>query len=499
MSGFAIRGAANGPYGPANPPPPPPGGPPPSRRAPAAQNKIVEEHAENSAQKSKNARKKKQRRERFKAEKAEIGFESPADGTMASVEQQDQPNHTRRGGQYDVDNGPNKQPHDRDVVAEMHNRGRQTIRSQAFRDNNLSQAQNVDGFGLHDNQHWSRPSFVQKRDYRSRSPLQQRDQHSRWQNDRANNKPGTHAQNFDGHDNYRPRYRSRSRSPVRWEDKPFRRSFWMHDQRADDRNEDWNPPQQSYEVQRLQAITSGAHRGDGFAAEDEVDWDDDGLDADTGNHRDTEPTVPPTSTTQHAFPTSRDRQDGDSKVFREQEERRDAWMNGKSGEHDISTRHHGDRFNRNARPQSQRSHHDFGDHSSAPPVQYPTPAPRQNIGPLPMTVQNLTAFEAKLHRTVPALGPNRQDGTSHGKVKAFVYGGNPTRDLGLCHATFLTPTECPLGHRCFWRHHPLNEAEVEWITANCSGGGNIFLANVEKFWAYPSIPLPGANLVGKGV
>ena len=82
-----------------------------------------------------------------------------------------------------------------------------------------------------------------------------------------------------------------------------------------------------------------------------------------------------------------------------------------------------------------------------------------------------------------------------GKVNPSAYGSVLQYDLGLCYCTFKTLFECEMGVRCPWRHHPLSMREKQWIEEIARDKGRDFIAETDKSWASPEVPVPGINII----
>ncbi|KAF2133284.1 hypothetical protein P153DRAFT_153813 [Dothidotthia symphoricarpi CBS 119687] len=113
--------------------------------------------------------------------------------------------------------------------------------------------------------------------------------------------------------------------------------------------------------------------------------------------------------------------------------------------------------------------------------------------PAPPTAYNLRGYEA----LVLSRSDTQRFKHGNGKVTPRHYGSSGNRDLGLCFATFCTKFACELGVKCPWRHHPLTKAEKEWIVTIGGKREEEFLDNVDRWWALPDVPVPGACMHGK--
>jgi hypothetical protein len=117
--------------------------------------------------------------------------------------------------------------------------------------------------------------------------------------------------------------------------------------------------------------------------------------------------------------------------------------------------------------------------------------------PVPETIYDLRAYDAQitaLHRFLPQ---NQRYISGNGKVAPRNYGSVEGLDLGLCYATFYTNCPCEMGIKCAWRHHPLTKVEREWILSSGGERGRTFLENLSKRWAVPDVPVPGATMYDK--
>lgn len=117
--------------------------------------------------------------------------------------------------------------------------------------------------------------------------------------------------------------------------------------------------------------------------------------------------------------------------------------------------------------------------------------------PVPETVYDLRAYDAHISALHRGLPPDQRFLNGNGKLSPHNYGSVKRLDLGLCFATFYTNCMCEMGAKCAWRHHPLTKAEREWILNGCGEKGRIFLESLSKRWAVPDVPVPGANMHDK--
>jgi len=124
----------------------------------------------------------------------------------------------------------------------------------------------------------------------------------------------------------------------------------------------------------------------------------------------------------------------------------------------------------------------------------PDPALVEQGLPVPETVYDLRAYDAHITALHHSLHPNQRYISGNGKLSPQSYGSIWRRDLGLCFRTFYTTFQCEMGVKCAWRHHPLTKAEREWILSSGGYNGRAFLENLSKRWAVPDVPVPGANM-----
>jgi hypothetical protein len=117
--------------------------------------------------------------------------------------------------------------------------------------------------------------------------------------------------------------------------------------------------------------------------------------------------------------------------------------------------------------------------------------------PVPDTVYDLREYDryiTDMHKNLP---PHLAYTHGNGKVAPYLYGALRQHDLGLCYATFATTGMCEMGVKCAWRHHPLTQAEREWILSSGREGGIVFIKKLPQYWANPEVPIPGANMHDK--
>jgi hypothetical protein len=127
------------------------------------------------------------------------------------------------------------------------------------------------------------------------------------------------------------------------------------------------------------------------------------------------------------------------------------------------------------------------------------PSQGANVANTMPTAYDLRGYE----RCVAREMWNRPEGervlnVDNGKVAPAMYGSGLLQDFGLCYQTFLARRRCEMGLNCPWRHHPLSNAERSWLVKYGGEKGWMFIEKVEAFWAYPGVPVPGARLHGKG-
>jgi hypothetical protein len=123
-----------------------------------------------------------------------------------------------------------------------------------------------------------------------------------------------------------------------------------------------------------------------------------------------------------------------------------------------------------------------------------------NLTPtVPDTVYDLRRYDRYITNMHKKLPPHIAYLSGNGKVSPNTYASVQGQDLGLCFATFATTYMCEMGVKCAWRHHPLTQAEREWILAIGHERGKGFLKTLARYWAHPEVPVPGANMHGKWV
>ncbi|RAR10223.1 hypothetical protein DDE83_005184 [Stemphylium lycopersici] len=117
----------------------------------------------------------------------------------------------------------------------------------------------------------------------------------------------------------------------------------------------------------------------------------------------------------------------------------------------------------------------------------------------PPTAYDLRGYDYHIHKKYTKL-PRSQRFVNggNGKVAPARYGSEQLHDFGLCFTTFLTKYCCEMGLHCPWRHHPLSATERAWITEYGKYRGKEFLDNVDRCWAFPEIPVPAATMHGLG-
>jgi hypothetical protein len=115
----------------------------------------------------------------------------------------------------------------------------------------------------------------------------------------------------------------------------------------------------------------------------------------------------------------------------------------------------------------------------------------------PPTAYDLRGYEQRIVREY-ADRPKKERfiNPNNGKVPFSIYGSASCYDLGLCFATFLTRKRCEMGLVCPWRHHPLSNAERAWLIEHGKERGKDFIERMDRFWAFPEVPLPGSRLQG---
>ncbi|KAF1828939.1 hypothetical protein BDW02DRAFT_193772 [Decorospora gaudefroyi] len=115
----------------------------------------------------------------------------------------------------------------------------------------------------------------------------------------------------------------------------------------------------------------------------------------------------------------------------------------------------------------------------------------------PPTAYDLRGYDYRILRANANLPRSQQFVNGNGKVGPSIYGSEQRHDLGLCFSTFLTRHRCEMGLNCPWRHHPLSNEERSWIIEYGGENGKAFLANMDKWWGFPEVPVPGASMHGK--
>ncbi|CAN9083102.1 unnamed protein product [Alternaria sp. RS040] len=121
------------------------------------------------------------------------------------------------------------------------------------------------------------------------------------------------------------------------------------------------------------------------------------------------------------------------------------------------------------------------------------------VDEIPATVQDLRGYDHRIKVMYERKPKNQRFiNGGNGKVAPALYGSEQRQDLGLCFATFLTRKRCEMGVNCPWRHHPLSNAEKAWIIEYGKKKGKEFIDNNDRWWSYPEVPVPGANMQGCG-
>ncbi|RYN36046.1 hypothetical protein AA0119_g10673 [Alternaria tenuissima] len=122
-----------------------------------------------------------------------------------------------------------------------------------------------------------------------------------------------------------------------------------------------------------------------------------------------------------------------------------------------------------------------------------------DVDGIPATVQDLRGYDYRIKVMYERKPKNQRFiNGGNGKVAPALYGSEQRHDLGLCFATFLTRKRCEMGVNCPWRHHPLSNAEKAWIIEYGKKKGKEFIDNNDRWWSYPEVPVPGANMQGFG-
>jgi hypothetical protein len=116
---------------------------------------------------------------------------------------------------------------------------------------------------------------------------------------------------------------------------------------------------------------------------------------------------------------------------------------------------------------------------------------------VPDTVYDLREYDRYITDMQKNIPPHLAYAHGNVKVAPHLYATVKQHDLGLCFATFATTNMCEMGVKCAWRHHPLTQAEREWILISGREGGSVFLKRLPQFWANPEVPVPGANMHDK--
>ncbi|KAH6858857.1 hypothetical protein BKA58DRAFT_299583, partial [Alternaria rosae] len=117
----------------------------------------------------------------------------------------------------------------------------------------------------------------------------------------------------------------------------------------------------------------------------------------------------------------------------------------------------------------------------------------------PPTAHDLRGYDYRIFTTYASKPkPQRFVNGANGKVAPGMYGSEQRHDLGLCFTTYLTKKRCEMGVRCPWRHHPLSNSERAWIIVYGKQKGKEFIENVDRWWSFPEVPVPGATMQGLG-
>jgi hypothetical protein len=255
--------------------------------------------------------------------------------------------------------------------------------------------------------------------------------------------------------------------------------------------------------------------GQGYGAEDEVDWDDD--DAFDMSTRDLPSNASHTygvAPQQKAYRKDkryggdRRRQDEEDRRRRENKKNRKVPLPQPAPYQDFKTdgpfpqkapsqpRSHGDHFggpNPEHGYMNRNVHNEQRKESFNRKANDPVADPRRIIPETVYDLRNYDAHITDLHNNLPR---NQAYRSGNGKAAPHIYGSEQGQDLGLCFVTFCTPGWCEMGVKCAWRHHPLTKAEREWIYQGRERG-KLFLSNLAKYWGTPGIPVPGANIHDK--
>ncbi|KAH7380028.1 hypothetical protein BKA66DRAFT_442359 [Pyrenochaeta sp. MPI-SDFR-AT-0127] len=128
-----------------------------------------------------------------------------------------------------------------------------------------------------------------------------------------------------------------------------------------------------------------------------------------------------------------------------------------------------------------------------------TKQPHKSSAPptAPPTAYNLREYDGRIIMEYKKRPRHKRFIHGNGKVGPAVYGSNQENDLGLCFSTFCTRFRCEMDLECPWRHHQLTGTERHWILAVYGERGRRFLDGVDKWWAYPEVPVPGSCMADK--
>jgi hypothetical protein len=276
----------------------------------------------------------------------------------------------------------------------------------------------------------------------------------------------------------------------------------------DNSSQNWR----SYEDRSGQPAV-GASRVD-YGVEDEVDWDDDALQAgdsaapfqgSTGPNAHRPPTPSTQATSQDRAREAQIQQQRHRETERQRTQQAIAknWLAKSRDVHTLPPKPQ-----QNSQPTP-----------NVPPKNLPRNADRwppqqEYVQPQPSFPTSRTAFALSAPPTAYDLRgycirvaremadrPDMVDFSNNpeaGKVSPHLYGSDLFQDLGLCYQAFFCRRRCNMGINCLWRHHPLSNTERAWIIQRGGERGKEFIEKVDLFWAYPDMPLPGANLEGKG-
>ena len=128
----------------------------------------------------------------------------------------------------------------------------------------------------------------------------------------------------------------------------------------------------------------------------------------------------------------------------------------------------------------------------------PRPSQEDDLN-APPTTYDLRGYDYHIYKKYAELPKSQRFvNGENGKVAPARYGSEQRHDLGLCFTTFLTKYCCEMGLHCPWRHHPLSATERAWIVEHGKHRGKEFLGNVDRWWAFPEMPVPAATMQGLG-